>query len=308
MWPALVLTMVAFVILSGYQYFLRPKPALPAPHNSVQLQTNQLPRQHGPKQSRKSQSAVMDKQGPPSTLAIESATQSETSGRSLEPEIQFGWLTFIAMPLYLVLRFLYEHGIRNWGWAIIILTAIFNFATLWPRILSTKSSMKRMRIQPKANAIKARYAHLKMNDPKRAEMNAEMIALYRAESANMYGGCLPSLLQMPLLFAYSRVLQSAPELRQAHWLWLTDLSAPDPLHILPILIILSMFVTQWITPMQGMDAARRRTLAIIMPLIMGLTLWHYASGLALYWVTGNLFNLVFQLVINRSKIGKDIPL
>ena len=91
-----------------------------------------------------------------------------------------------------------------------------------------KSSLKMMRIQPKVDAIKKRYAHLKVNDPKRAEMNTEMMALYKTEGVNMYGGCLPMLLQMPLFFAYFRVLQNAVELRQAHWFWLTDLSQARP--------------------------------------------------------------------------------
>ncbi len=121
------------------------------------------------------------------------------------------------------------------------------------RFMMMKSSLKMMRIQPKVEAIKKRYAHLKINDPKRAEMNTEMMALYKTEGVNMYGSCLPMLPQMPLFFAYFRVLQNAVELRQAHWFWLTDLSAPDPLHILPILIILTMFLTQYITPSPGMD-------------------------------------------------------
>ena len=91
-----------------------------------------------------------------------------------------------------------------------------------------KSSLKMMRIQPKVDAIKKRYANLKMNDPKRTEMNTEMMALYKTEGVNMYGGCLPMLLQMPLFFAYFRVLHNAVELRQAHWFWLPDLSQPDP--------------------------------------------------------------------------------
>ena len=114
------------------------------------------------------------------------------------------------------------------------------------------------------------------------------------------------LLQVPLLFAYQRVLHNATELHHAHWLWLTDLSLPDPLHILPVFIIGTMCLTQFITPSPGVDPTQRRMLAILMPLFMGFTLAHYASGLALYWVTGNLFNLVLQLCINRSKIGIEM--
>jgi YidC/Oxa1 family membrane protein insertase len=231
------------------------------------------------------------------------------TGQSLQPLIQYGWMTIIAKPLYLALRYLRElmgPGAYNWGWAIIIVTVIFNLVMLPTRFMMMKSSLKMMRIQPKVEALKKRYAHLKVNDPKRAEMNAEMMQLYKAEGVNMYGGCLPLLLQMPLFFAYYRVLLNAVELRQAHWFWLTDLSSPDPLHILPILIIVSMFLVQFITPSPGMDPTQRRMMAIMMPIIMGFTLWHFASGLALYWVTGNLINLGIQVGINQSKIGKEM--
>jgi len=169
-----------------------------------------------------------------------------------------------------------------------------------------KSSLKMMRIQPKVEALKKRYAHLKMNDPKRAEMNTEMMALYKTEGVNMYGGCLPMLVQMPLFFAYYRVLANVIELRQAHWGWLTDLSVPDPLYILPGIILVSMFLVQFLTPSPGMDPAQRRMMAIMMPVVFGFSMTHFASGLALYWCTGNLINLAIQMGINQSKMGKEM--
>jgi len=228
------------------------------------------------------------------------------TGQSLEPIIQFGWLTIIAKPLYLALRYLVEHGINNWGWAIIVVTVIFNLLMLPTRFMMMKSSLKMMRIQPKVDALKQRYSHLKPTDPKKAEMNTEMMELYKSEGVNMYGSCLPMLIQMPLFFAYFRVLQNTVELRQAHWFWLTDLSAPDPAHILPILIIVTMFLTQYITPSPGMDPAQRRMMAFMMPVMFGFMLWHYASGLALYWGTGNIINMAIQLGINQSSIGKEM--
>ena len=230
----------------------------------------------------------------------------KATGQSLEPLIQFGWMTVIAKPLYIVLRFMVLHGIGNWGWAIIVFTIVFSLVLLPTRFMMMKSSLKMMRIQPKVDEIKRRYAHFKVNDPKRSEMNTEMMALYKTEGVNMYGGCLPILLQMPLFFAYFRVLQNAVELRQAHWYWLTDLSNPDPLHILPILIILTMFLTQYITPSPGMDPAQRRMMAFMMPIMFGFMLWHYASGLALYWGTSNIINLGIQVSINQSKLGREM--
>jgi YidC/Oxa1 family membrane protein insertase len=233
-------------------------------------------------------------------------SNGKPDGPTLEPLIQYGWLTVIAKPLYLSLRFFYEHGISNWGWAIILFTVLFNLVLLPTRIWMTKSSLKMMRIQPKVDAIKRRYANLKATDPKRSEMNTEMMELYKTEGVNMYGGCLPLLLQMPLFFAYYRVLQNTVELRQAHWYWLTDLSSPDMLHILPIIIIISMFLMQYITPSPGMDPNQRRMMAIMMPVMFGFMLWHLASGLALYWGTGNVINLAIQIGINMSPMGKEM--
>ena len=166
------------------------------------------------------------------------------------------------------MRFLHDHlggGIDNWGWAIIIFTALFNIIMMPTRFWAMKSSLKMMRIQPKVEAIKARYKNFKATDPKRADMNTEMMELYKTEGVNMYGSCLPMLPQIPLFFAYFRVLLNAVELRQAHWFWLTDLSSPDPKYILPILIIVSMFLMQYITPSPGMDPTQRRMMAFMMP-------------------------------------------
>jgi YidC/Oxa1 family membrane protein insertase len=251
--------------------------------------------------------------GPKETDVLKSiratGADGKPTGPSLEPLTQFGWLTIIAKPLYLALRYLrglLGPGVYNWGWAIIIVTVIFNLLMLPTRFMMMKSSLKMMRIQPKVDAIKQRYKNLKATDPKKAEMNAEMMALYKTEGVNMYGSCLPMLVQMPLFFAYYRVLLNAVELRQAQWFWLTDLSTPDPKYILPILIIVSMFLIQFLTPSPGMDPAQRKMMAIMMPAIFGFTMLHFASGLALYWGTGNVINLAIQLGINQSSMGKEM--
>jgi YidC/Oxa1 family membrane protein insertase len=236
-------------------------------------------------------------------------TDGKPTGPTLESVTQYGWFTIIAKPLYLALRYLHNllgSGAYNWGWAIIIFTAFFNLLMLPTRFMAMRSSLRMMRIQPKVDALKKRYANFKIDDPKRAQMNNEMMDLYKTEGVNIYGGCLPMLPQIPLFFAYFRVLQNAVELRQAHWFWLTDLSTPDPLHILPLLIIFSMFITQYITPSPGMDPAQRRMMAFMMPIMMGTFLWHYASGLALYWGTSNLINLLLQLGVNQSSMGKEM--
>ncbi len=231
------------------------------------------------------------------------------TGQSLSPLIHFGWFSIIAKPLYLATRFLRRllgPGRDNWGWAIVIVGIILNMVTLPSRLMMTKSSLKMMRIQPKVDAIKKRYANLKLNDPKRAEMNQEMMALYKTEGVNMYGSCLPMLIQMPLLYAIYEVLENAIELRQAHWLWIPDLSAPDPTYVLPALFILTMFWVQYISPSPGMDPAQRRMMAFVMPVIFGFTLFHFPSGLSLYWFVGNLINLGIQIGINHSSVGKEM--
>ena len=251
--------------------------------------------------------------GPKSTEVLASihstGPDGKPDGESLQSLIQYGWFTIIAKPLYLALRFLKDlmgPNSYNWGWAIIVVTVVFTLLMLPARFSMMKSSLKMMRIQPKVDAIKKRYSNLKMNDPKRAEMNQEMMALYKTEGVNMYGSCLPMLVQMPLFFAYYRVLGNAIELRQAHWFWLPDLSMPDPLYILPVIIVFTMFVTQYITPSPGMDPAQRRMMAFMMPAIFGFSMLHFASGLALYWATGNVINLALQLGINRSHWGREM--
>lgn len=251
--------------------------------------------------------------GPKETALLKSIHTTGAGGKptgpSLEPLIQYTWLAFIAKPIYYALRYLrglLGPGDYNWGWAIIIVTFIINLCMLPTRYLMLKSSFKMMRIQDKVTALKKRYEHLKVTDPKRAEMNNEMADLYKSEGINPYGSCLPMLIQMPILYGIYRVLANAVELRQAHWYWLPDLSSPDPLHILPILIILGMFLTQYITPSPGMDRSQQRMMAIMMPAMFGFMMWNLPSGLSLYWGTGNIINLAMQLGINQTHMGREM--
>ena len=230
-------------------------------------------------------------------------------GPSLSPLIQFGWFSIIAKPLYLWVRWLRNllgTGINNWGWAIVIVSVLLNLLMVPTRIMMTKSSLKMARIQPKLDAMKRKYANLKMNDPKRMEMQQEQMAIMKAEGVSMYGGCLPMLIQMPLLYAIYEVLENAIELRQAHWYWLPDLSSPDPLYILPILYIVSMILVQYISPSPGMDQTQRRMMAFVMPITFGFFLLHFPSGLALYWLVGNMINVAIQIWINQSSMGKEM--
>jgi YidC/Oxa1 family membrane protein insertase len=233
-------------------------------------------------------------------------TIHSANGENLEHIVSFGWWTWIAKPMLLVLRFFVDHGIRNWGWAILVLTLILNLAMIPTRIMTMKSSLKMQRIQPQMDAIKAKYAKYKTTDPRRQEMNQEMFALQRKEGVNMFGGCVPMLLQYPLLIGFYEMLRYAIELRQAHWLWLPDLSAPDPTHILPVFFIVSMFLSQFFTPSPGMDPRQQRMMAFMMPVIFGVMMWNIGSGVALYWAGSNLLGVGQQLIMNRTSMGQEI--
>jgi YidC/Oxa1 family membrane protein insertase len=227
-------------------------------------------------------------------------------GVSLEKVVNFGWWGVISKPLFIILRYLHEHITGNWGWAILILTLILNVAMLPTRFQMMKSSLKMQRIQPHMDAIKARYAKYKTTDPRRQEMNKEIFALQKQEGVNMFGGCIPMLIQWPLLFGFYRMLSNVIELRQAHWLWLPDLSAPDPLHILPVFFIVSMFLVQWLTPSPGVDPAQQRMMAFTMPAVFGFMTWNIGSGLALYWAGSNILGIVQQVLMNRTKMGREV--
>jgi YidC/Oxa1 family membrane protein insertase len=228
------------------------------------------------------------------------------TGENLEHVVSFGWWGWIAKPMLLVLRFFVNHGIPNWGWAILILTLILNMAMLPTRVMMMKSSLKMQRIQPMMDGIKAKYAKYKTTDPRRQEMNKEMFDLQRKEGVNMFGGCLPMLLQYPLLFGFYRMLEYAIELRQAHFLWLPDLSAADPLHILPLSVIVSMFLSQFFTPSPGMDQNQQRMMAFMMPAVFGFMMWNIGSGVALYWAGSNLMGVATQMVMNRTSMGQEM--
>jgi YidC/Oxa1 family membrane protein insertase len=145
-----------------------------------------------------------------------------------------------------------------------------------------------------------------MRDPRRADMNTEISALYKEHGANPAGGCLPLDIQMPLLFAFFSMLGVAFDLRLAPVLWLTDLSSPDKMFILPVLIVLSTLFVQKMTPAAGMDPKQQQMMTIMMPAMLGFFSWSLASGLSLYWVVGNCIAIAQQYVMNRTGLGKEM--
>ena len=225
---------------------------------------------------------------------------------SLEPLLDFGFFGPIGKYLFLSLQFIHAHITSNWGWSIVLLTVLINLLILPLRVKTMQSGLKMQRIQPQMDAIKERYKKYKATDPKRNEMNVEIMKLQKDNGVNMFGGCIPTLIQMPLLFAFFSMLPKVVELRQAHWFWLPDLSSADPYHILPIIMIVSQFLVQFYTPSPGVDPQQQKMMAFMMPAVSGYMTWNYASGLALYWTIGNLISIIQQSVMNRTSIGREM--
>ena len=220
--------------------------------------------------------------------------------------IDYGWFGFLARPLFVWLRWTYNHIVQNWGWAIVIQTLIITLALLPLRISSMKSALKMQKIQPQMNAIKEKYKKYSMRDPRRQEMNQEIAALMKQEKVSPVGGCLPLLIQMPILFAYYRMLGVAIDLRHAPWLWIRDLSSPDPHYILPTLLVISMIATQRMTPQAGIDPQQQKMMNWMMPLAMGFIFYNLAAGLNLYYGLSNLIAISQQFIMNRTPLGREM--
>ena len=248
--------------------------------------------------------------GPKALEVLETVTANSAPGQSNGPDLRdvvdFGFFRVIARPLFLWLKWTHEHMTSNWGVAIIILTVIINLALLPLRITSMKSALKMQKLQPQMKAIQEKYKKLPMRDPKRQEMNAEIAELYKREHVNPAGGCIPLIIQMPFLFAFYSMLQNAIELRQAPFLWLHDLSSPDKLFIMPVVIVISTYLVQKMTPNSGMDPKQQQMMTLMMPLMIGFFSYSLPSGLSVYWVVGNIIAIVQQNIMNRSSLGREM--
>ncbi len=238
------------------------------------------------------------------------ATTADGKKITLEPLLEFGFWGSIGKYLFLALQFIHTHITGSWsgawGWAIIILTIIINILMLPFRIKTMQNGLKMQRIQPQMDAVKAKYKNLKATDPKRNEMNAEIMKLQKDNGVNMFGGCIPTLITLPLLWAFFTMLPRVVELRNAHWLWLPDLQAPDPWHILPIVMVVSQVLMQLYTPSPGVDPQQQKMMAFTMPAITGYFVWNYGSGLGLYWAVGNFIGIIQQMIMNRTSLGREM--
>lgn len=223
----------------------------------------------------------------------------------LEHTVRWGWLFFLAKPLYLTLEWTYHNVVPNYGWAIVIVTFLIKLAFFPLTWKSSKSMTKMQELNPKMQAIRARYRPKlkdkqgKPNFEAQKQMNDEVMALYRQAGVNPAGGCLPILLMMPVFFAFYRLLTLAVELRQAPWiLWIQDLSTHDPYYVLPLVMGVTSVLLQRMSPPPP-DPMQAKLLQI-MPIVFTVFAFAFPSGLVIYWVTNNLLTMAQQAMILKG--------
>ena len=210
----------------------------------------------------------------------------------LDLVVDYGWLTILASPMFLVLSFI--NGIvGNWGWTIVLFTIMLKLV-FFPLNQKAGKSMAHMKtMAPKVEAMRARYGDDKL------KMNQAMMELYKTEKVNPLGGCLPIVIQIPFFIALYWVLLGAVELRNAPWIgWITDLSTPDPFYVLPIIMGASMFIQTKLNPAPP-DPVQAKVM-LILPLVFSIMFFFFPAGLVLYWTMQNILGIGQQWYINRA--------
>jgi YidC/Oxa1 family membrane protein insertase len=216
----------------------------------------------------------------------------EAIAPGLELTVDYGWLWWIAQPLFAIMTFIHGY-VGNWGWSIIFLT-MFVKMLFYPLSAASYRSMAKMRlVTPKMTEIRERHA-----DDKQAQ-SAAMMELYKTEKVNPLGGCLPILIQMPVFISLYWVLMESVELRHAPWLgWIQDLATMDPYYILPLIMGVSMFIQQKLNPPPP-DPMQAKVMQI-MPIFFTFFFLWFPAGLVLYWCVNNILSILQQWVITRQ--------
>jgi YidC/Oxa1 family membrane protein insertase len=231
-------------------------------------------------------------------------TRQVDIGRSID----YGFLGSVsrplAAPILWSIKKLY-HLTGSYGIAIIIFTIII-YSLFFPlKWRSSKSMKKAQKLAPRMKELQEKIKTMKQDDPRLKELQMEQLRLMK--EGNPLGGCLPLLIQMPFLFALYRAITISIDFRQAHFLWIPDLSAPEPymIHMLPVIFAASMIVLQLITPAPSADPLQRKMMAIGMPIFMLYIMWSAPSGLLVYWIVGNIVGFSQQVLINRLTKSED---
>jgi YidC/Oxa1 family membrane protein insertase len=229
-----------------------------------------------------------------STLYVGPQDQNalEKIAPGLDLVVDYGWLTFLAKPIYWLLEFLHRI-VGNWGWAIVLLTVIIK-AAFYPLSAASYKSMARMKeVTPRMMKLREQYGDDK------AKLNAAMMELYKNEKINPLGGCLPILVQIPVFIALYWVLLASVEMRNAPWiLWVKDLATPDPWFILPVLMMATMWIQYKLNPTPP-DPVQAKVM-MFMPLIFGVMFFFFPAGLVLYWLTNNVLSIAQQYYVTKQ--------
>lgn len=243
--------------------------------------------------------ATLPKIAPGATQVVNSALfagpEEEKKLEAIAPGLDlvkdYGIFAIISKPLYWLLNQL--HGILgNWGWSIVALVVLLKAAFYWLNAKAYASMAKMKAINPKIMEMRERLKD------KPQEMQQEMMRIYKTEKVNPMGGCFPIVIQIPVFIALYWVLLSSVEMRHAPWIgWITDLSAPDPWYILPVVMTATSLFQTWLnpTPPDPMQAK----LMWIMPLAFSVMFIFFPAGLVLYWITNNVLSIAQQWFINK---------
>jgi len=225
-----------------------------------------------------------------------------TVNPKLDGIVDWGWFGVVARPLFIVLHYVNDRFVHNYGWAIVILTIIISIATFPLKLSSLKSSRKMQAMQPELKVINDKYKGVSMNDPRAQNKQQEMMALYKKHGVNPVGGCVPLLIQMPFIYAFYKVLAVSIELRHAPWLWVGDLSQPEhfEIHFLPLIMVISSYALQKMTPTPTGGDPTQQKMMQFMPLMYLFIFWSLSSGVVLYWLTTNIVGLAQQWFFNKT--------
>ena len=220
--------------------------------------------------------------------------------------VDFGWLSILAKPLFLLVNWFNSATVHNFGWSIVLVTIGINLA-LFPLKLSNMKSMRKMQaLKPQVDAINEKYRGLKMTDPRKGQQQQEVMDLYKKYNVNPMGGCVPMLIQIPFFIAFYKVFTVSVEMRGASWLWVSDLSQPEHLaiRVLPLIMIGTQFYMQKMTPQGNVDPQQQKMM-MFMPLIFGFMFYNFASGLVLYYLTSNLVGIGQQWFFNHTQAAVE---
>jgi len=222
-----------------------------------------------------------------------------TTAPGLDLVKDYGRLAIIARPLYWLLSEIHAL-IGNWGWSIVVLVLLIKIVLLWPSAKAYASMARMKAINPRLMDLRENYK----NDP--AQLQREMMRIYREEKVNPLGGCLPMIIPIPIFIALYWVLLSSVEMRGAPWLgWIHDLSVRDPYFILPIIMTLSTMLQTALNPAPP-DPTQAKMMWF-MPLIFSVMFFFFPAGLVLYYITNNLLSIAQQWLINH-RMGVPLKL